>query len=97
MFVTFHDGLFLAGKSGGNLSESLTLDSIVMCLWLDFTIPPRENMLVSVLNKYTIMLHRLSLCYLINVILMTISQIFKIIVTTILARCANVKLDYVAT
>ena len=41
MFITFHDDLIL--KSGGNLSESLTLDSIVMCLWLDFTIPPREN------------------------------------------------------
>ena len=33
--------LFIPGKSD-NIGEALTPDSVVLCLWLDFTIPPRD-------------------------------------------------------
>ena len=40
--MPFQPDLFIPGKSGNNIGEALTLDSVVLCLWLDFTIPPRD-------------------------------------------------------
>ena len=43
MFFQYQPGLFLPGKSGSNIGDSLTTDSTIMCLWLDFTIATREH------------------------------------------------------
>ena len=43
MFIPFHSCLFIPGISGGNIGEALTSDSIIMCLWLEFTISPWEQ------------------------------------------------------
>ena len=43
MFFPFTYELFLPGKSGNNIGEALTADTIIMCLWLDFSIPPRDH------------------------------------------------------
>ena len=42
MCVPFQPDLFIPGKSGNSIGEALTPDSVVLCLWLDFTIPPRD-------------------------------------------------------
>ena len=42
-FIPFEPSLFLPGKSSNNIGDALTPDSIVLCLWLDFTAPPREH------------------------------------------------------
>jgi hypothetical protein len=39
----FQPELFSPGKSGNNIGEALTSESVVLCLWLDFTIPPRNH------------------------------------------------------
>ena len=43
MFLQYQPGVFLPGKSGSNIGDSLTKDSIILALWLDFTIAPREQ------------------------------------------------------
>ena len=41
MLIPYFEALFLHGKSGNNIGDSLKSDSIVLCLWLDFSAPPR--------------------------------------------------------
>lgn len=43
MFMHYMSGMFLPGKSGSNIGDSLTNDSIILALWLDFTVAPREQ------------------------------------------------------
>ena len=43
LFFPFTHELFVPGRSGNNIGEALTSDTVVMCLWLDFSIPPRNH------------------------------------------------------
>ena len=40
----FQPSLFIPGRSGNNIGEALTPESVVLCLWLDFTVPPRDHL-----------------------------------------------------
>ena len=42
MFIPFHTSFFFPGKSGNNIGDSLTVDSVILCLWLDFSASPRN-------------------------------------------------------
>ena len=42
-FIPFDPTLFLPGRTSNNIGDALTPDSIVLCLSLDFTAPPREH------------------------------------------------------
>ena len=41
MLISYFETLFLYGKSGNSIGDSLNSDSIILCLWLDFSAPPR--------------------------------------------------------
>ncbi len=41
MFIFYFATLFLHGRSGNNIGEALNSDSIILCLWIDFSRPPR--------------------------------------------------------
>ena len=50
MLIPYFETLFLYGKSGNNIGDSLNCDSIILCLWLDFSATPRSAILVFVLK-----------------------------------------------
>ena len=39
--INFYHGLFQDGRSGYNVGNSLTVDTIILALFIDFTIAPR--------------------------------------------------------
>lgn len=41
MFIPFDPSNILSGKSGNNIGDALTSDTVIMCLWLDFSAPSR--------------------------------------------------------
>ena len=51
MLIPYFEALFLHGKSGNNIGDSLKSDSIVLCLWLDFSAPPRIGNYVFFCSK----------------------------------------------
>ena len=42
IFMPFEPYMFISSKSGNNTGDALTSDSVIMCLWLDFSAPPRS-------------------------------------------------------
>ena len=42
LIFPFYSSFFLPGKSGNNIGDSMTTDSIILCLWLDFSVAPRS-------------------------------------------------------
>ena len=49
----FQPTLFIPGRSGSSIGEALTPDSVVLWLWLDFTIPPRDHISGFCLRDFT--------------------------------------------
>ena len=41
LYIPFQPTMFITGKSGHNIGDALTLDSVILCLYLDFSSPPR--------------------------------------------------------
>ena len=40
--IPFQPTIFIPGKSGNDIGHAMNSDSIILCLWVDFTIPPRD-------------------------------------------------------
>ena len=41
LYIPFQPTMFITGKSGHNIGDALTSDSVILCLYLDFSSPPR--------------------------------------------------------
>ena len=40
--IPFQPTIFVPGKSGNNIGDTMTSDSVMLCLWVDFTTSPRD-------------------------------------------------------
>ena len=41
--IPFQPTLFIPGKRGNNIGHAMVQDSVVLCLWVDFTTSPRDH------------------------------------------------------
>ena len=42
VYIPFQPTTFIPGKSGNNIGQAMNSDSIILCLWVDFTASPRD-------------------------------------------------------
>ena len=40
--IPFQPTIFVPGKSANNIGDTMTSDSVMLCLWVDFTTSPRD-------------------------------------------------------
>ena len=42
VYIPFQPTTFIPGKSGNDIGQAMNSDSIILCLWVDFTTSPRD-------------------------------------------------------
>ena len=43
VYIPFQPSMFVRGKNGNNIGDAFTPDTVILCLWLDFTTSPRDH------------------------------------------------------